>query len=200
MSEKAIASALNELADCEVDVEKAEEDIELYRIRRLKPIYAKRDAIISRIPSFWSIVLSQHSDFADYIRASDFKYVDAIESVIVDWKTPQDFEIEIKIKAIESEFEVQVVKKHFIMKGETLTSQAVEIGISGTLEKRALSIGSAGQAILMQRNLLTVASLPISLARISIRTASNTIQKLNEMSKMKRAAIAIVKGNSFNSN
>lgn len=57
--------------------------------------------------------------------------------MIVDWKTPQDFEIEIKIKAIENEFEVQVVKKHFIMKGENLTSQAVEIGISGTLEKKS---------------------------------------------------------------
>ncbi|QLQ78431.1 hypothetical protein HG537_0A06780 [Torulaspora globosa] len=131
------STALNELADCEEDVEKAEEDIELYRLKRLVPLYNRRDEIIERIPGFWRVVLSQHDEFADHIKASDFKYVDAIKSIIVHWKTFQDYEIEFKFNAIEGELKEQTIRKHFSLKDEQLISEPVDIGVSGTTERKS---------------------------------------------------------------
>lgn len=122
-----IAVALDQLADCEIEVEKAENDIELYRLRKLEPIFAKRDEILRRVPNFWKIVLSQHDDFANYVRASDFKFIDAIGSLIVHWNTPRDYHIIIHFNAIENELKEQTVKKHFIYQNEKLTSNPVDI-------------------------------------------------------------------------
>lgn len=81
--------------------------------------------------------MSQHSDFADYIKASDFKYVDAIESVIVRWRTPRDYDIEIKVKGVENDFGAQTLVKRFVMEDENLTSEAVKIDISGAPDKKS---------------------------------------------------------------
>lgn len=118
-------------------MEKAEEDIESYRLKKLAPLYARRDEIIQRIPGFWRVVLSQHDEFADHIKASDFKYVDAIKSIVVHWKTFQDYEIEFKFNAIEGELKEQTIKKHFLLKDEKLTSEAIDIGIPATAERKS---------------------------------------------------------------
>lgn len=128
---------MSDLADCEVDVEKAEEDIELYRLKKLEPLYSRRDSIIQNIPGFWRVVLSQHDDFADHIKASDFKYVDAIKSIIVHWKTFQDYEIEFQFDEVEGELKKQTIKKHFLTRDEVLTSEPVDIGIPGTDGKKS---------------------------------------------------------------
>lgn len=128
---------MSTLADCEVDVEKAEEDIDLYRLRRLEPLYARRDSIIQNIPGLWKVVLSQHDEFADYIKASDFKYVDVIKSIIVHWKTFQDYEIEFQFDAIEGELKEQTVRKHFKLKDEQLRSEPVDVGVPATAERKS---------------------------------------------------------------
>lgn len=113
----------------------------------MKPLYVNRDAIISRIPEFWKIVLSQHSDFANYVRAADFKYIDCIEEVKVQWEYVDEFRIIVKFKGIEDDFEAQTVTKTFkrqrvindeidsenvdyeddVEEGELLTSEPVDI-------------------------------------------------------------------------
>ena len=90
-----------------------EKEIELYRLEKMKPIYANRDKFIEKIPSFWKIVLSQHSNFANYIRASDFKYVDCIDKVVVEWDQEGNYSITIKFDGIQDDFPSQTVTKSF---------------------------------------------------------------------------------------
>lgn len=104
-------------------------------MRKLEPLFAKRDEAIRNIPGFWRIVLSQHDEFADYIRASDFKYVDAIKSVVVKWKDPRDYEVEIQFNCIENELKEQTVTKKFISRGEKLTSEPVALDFTGRQRK-----------------------------------------------------------------
>lgn len=101
------------LADTEDAVEAMEKEIELYRLEKMRPIYAIRDKFIEKIPSFWKVVLSQHSNFANYIRASDFKYVDCIDRVTVDWDKDGNYSITIKFNGIEDDFPSQTVIKPF---------------------------------------------------------------------------------------
>ncbi|CDH12289.1 related to Vacuolar protein sorting-associated protein 75 [Zygosaccharomyces bailii ISA1307] len=130
------ASALDELADCEQKLEKTEKELEWHRLKTLMPQYAQRDAIIAKIPNFWKIVLSQHDDFANYIRAADFKYVDAIESVVVQWQSLEDFDIIIKFHSVGKELPEQSVKKHFHYEDEKLTSKRAELVNSLPPKKR----------------------------------------------------------------
>lgn len=122
MSEKeAISKAFSDLADYEADVAKVEDEIELYRLKNMQPMIDRRDKIIDAIPEFWKIVLSQHTNFADYVRASDFKYIDAIKKVKVDWLVLEDakeysigdFRLTIEFGEIKGDFKAQTVKKTF---------------------------------------------------------------------------------------
>lgn len=103
------------LADTEDAIENMEKEIHLYRLEKMKPIYANRDQMIDKIPSFWKIVLSQHSNFANFIRASDFKYIDCIDDVRVKWSSEGDYSITIKFNGIEDDFPSQTVTKSFKM-------------------------------------------------------------------------------------
>lgn len=98
--------------------------------------YAQRDAIIERIPDFWKIVLSEHDDFANYITAADFKYVDAIEGIAVQWHSLQQFDITIKFHAVGADLQEQSVKKPFRYEGEKLTSKRVDLKYSLPPKKR----------------------------------------------------------------
>ncbi|CCH58370.1 hypothetical protein TBLA_0A05770 [Henningerozyma blattae CBS 6284] len=109
--EDPISKAFLGLAECEIETNKVEKKIEEYRLTQLKPIYTKRDEIISNIPGFWKIVLSQHNDFANYIRASDFKYIDNIESIKIDWINSNNFHIIIKFQGIRDDFPEQTIAK-----------------------------------------------------------------------------------------
>lgn len=115
------------MADCEQRMEDAERDVELYRMNKFREIFANRDGILCQIPNFWQIVLSQNVDFANYIRASDFKYIDAIDSLVVKWTSPTEYDIIFKFKEIEGEFESQTLQKHFVSRNDKLTSEAIEI-------------------------------------------------------------------------
>lgn len=90
-----------------------EKQVELYRLEQMKPIYVQRDQLIAKIPSFWKIVLSQHSNFANFIRASDFKYIDCIDNVVVDWDKEGNYKVTIKFNGIEGDFPEQTVTKSF---------------------------------------------------------------------------------------
>lgn len=110
---KEVKNALLNLAESEIEVENIEKDVELYRINKMKPVYKKRDSIIENIPEFWKIVLSQHANFANFIRASDFKYIDCIEKVVVDWDEERNFKISFHFNKIDGDFPAQVVTKSF---------------------------------------------------------------------------------------
>lgn len=137
-----ISKALLGLADTEDAVEAMEKEIELYRLEKMKPIYSTRDMFIEKIPSFWKIVLSQHSNFANYIRASDFKYVDCIDKVTVDWDTDGNYSIIIKFNGIEDDFPSQTVIKPFKLvkiendlKGEEKSNDEDESGEEEELDE-----------------------------------------------------------------
>ncbi|KAL3233883.1 Uncharacterized protein RNJ44_03923 [Nakaseomyces bracarensis] len=122
MSEKEIvAKAFSDLAQYEADVAKTEDEIELYRLNKMQPMIDRRDKIIDNIPEFWKVVLSQHTNFADYVRASDFKYIDAIKKVRIDWLVLEDpkaysigdFKLTIEFGEIKGDFKAQIVEKVF---------------------------------------------------------------------------------------
>ncbi|CAG60994.1 uncharacterized protein GVI51_J07579 [Nakaseomyces glabratus] len=128
MSDKEIVGkAFLDLAKYEEDVAKVEDDIEHYRLKMMQPMVERRDNIIKNIPEFWKIVLSQHTSFADFIRASDFKYIDLIDKVKVDWliiEDPKqysvgDFRITLHFNSIDDDFNEQTVSKVFkLIKGD----------------------------------------------------------------------------------
>lgn len=91
------------------------------------PYYEERDGIISKIPNFWKIVLSQHDDFANYVRAADFRYIDAIQFLTVKWQSARDFDITIGFEAVDNELPAQTVKKHFHHEGDDMKSEPVEL-------------------------------------------------------------------------
>lgn len=83
----------------------------------MKSVYNERDTLSEKIPSFWKIVLSQHLDFANYIRASDFKYIDAIEKVTVDYDSDIEkignFNITFHFNEVKDDMPKQIVTKGF---------------------------------------------------------------------------------------
>ncbi|SCU96846.1 LADA_0H03048g1_1 [Lachancea dasiensis] len=120
MDEANLTKSLEALAGVEDDVEAVEREVEILRLSKLSPIYATRNKAIVGIPEFWKVVLSQHSDFANYVRAADLKYVDCINSISVKWPCTDDttadnreFSITIDFEGIEGDFDSQVVTKVF---------------------------------------------------------------------------------------
>lgn len=117
---------MKNLAECEGEMAQVEKRVERYRLQQLGPMYAKRSQCIGDIPGFWSIVLSQHSDFANYIRASDFKYIDAITNIEIKWliledagADPRDLAITFTFKQIEGDLAAQTVTKTFKVEHDT---------------------------------------------------------------------------------
>ena len=117
MSNSEISEAFLKLADTEAKVEQIDNEIEQLRIQKLGPIYRERDEYISHIPEFWKIVLSQHVNFANYIRATDFKYVDCIDRVTVEYDSERDkigsFKLTFYFNEIPGDFPKQTVTKNF---------------------------------------------------------------------------------------
>lgn len=94
-----------------------DKEVEQFKIKKMESVYNERDTLIEKIPSFWKIVLSQHLDFANYIRASDFKYIDAIEKITVKYASDIEkigsFSITFHFNKIEGDLEEQIVTKNF---------------------------------------------------------------------------------------
>lgn len=101
------------MAENEITIEKLDKELEQIRLDKMQPIYRERDQYIGQIPSFWKIVLSQHSNFANFIRASDFKYIDLIDNVNVEWENVDNFTITIKFNELDGDFPEQTVSKKF---------------------------------------------------------------------------------------
>lgn len=114
------------LAEIENDVEGVEKETELLRLEKLSPVYLKRKAAIAGIPGFWKVVLSQHSDFANYVRAADLKYIDCIFDIEVQWHCVRDkeadnrdFTVTFTFDEIPGDFEAQSVSKAFRIEHDT---------------------------------------------------------------------------------
>lgn len=142
---KVIEQSLVKLAECEKDMDKAERDAELYRIKKTQSIFQNRRQILINIPKFWYIILAENDDFSEYISVEDLKYLESINDIYVHYKitdteegqlkTPKDFTITISFKHEESDKEPmlpdQTVTKEFnvfIEDGEEkLVSKAVDV-------------------------------------------------------------------------
>lgn len=112
------------LAECEQEMDKAEIDASVYRIRKTQSIYKKRRQILTQIPQFWYIVLAENDDFPDYVTGDDLKYIEYITDIYVHYKVadsessenPRDFSITVAFKDDENDESLvptQEVTKHF---------------------------------------------------------------------------------------
>mmetsp|Transcript_5813 Transcript_5813/g.5757 ORF Transcript_5813/g.5757 Transcript_5813/m.5757 type:complete len:282 (+) Transcript_5813:26-871(+) len=112
------------LAECEQEMDKAEIDASVYRIRKTQSIYNKRRQILTQIPQFWYIVLAENDDFPDYVTGDDLKYIEYITDIYVHYKVadsessenPRDFSITVAFKDDENDeplVPTQEVTKHF---------------------------------------------------------------------------------------
>ncbi|SCV03233.1 LANO_0G02960g1_1 [Lachancea nothofagi CBS 11611] len=126
VEEEKLSKSLEALAKVEDDVEVVEKEIELLRASKLAPIYESRKKAISGINGFWKVVLSQHSDFANYVRAGDLKYIDCIKSLDVKWLCVErkdadhrDFSATFEFEGIEGDFEAQSITKIFKIEHDT---------------------------------------------------------------------------------
>lgn len=128
--------ALTNLAECEQEMDVAEKDAEIYRIKNTQKIYTKRSQIIARIPNFWYIVLAENEDFAEYIRIEDLKYLEALSNIHVEYDVgsskPRNFTLVMTFHTDKEELMAnQTVKKHFQIANdngeEHLVSEPVEM-------------------------------------------------------------------------
>ena len=103
------------LAEIENDVEGVEKETELLRLEKLSPVYLKRKAAIAGIPGFWKVVLSQHSDFANYVRAADLKYIDCIFDIEVQWHCVRDKEADNRDFTAVSYTHLDVYKRQVVV-------------------------------------------------------------------------------------
>ncbi|SMN19750.1 similar to Saccharomyces cerevisiae YNL246W VPS75 NAP family histone chaperone [Maudiozyma saulgeensis] len=114
---KEISETFLELAKNEFKIESIDKEVEQFKIRKMESAYNERDTLIEKIPSFWKIVLSQHLDFANYIRASDFKYIDAIEKITVKYASDIEkigsFSITFHFNEIKDDLPEQIITKKF---------------------------------------------------------------------------------------
>lgn len=136
MDEK-IDENLIQLAQCEREMDKAEREAEIFRIKQTQSIFEKRRKILTNIPKFWYIILAENDDFSDYVSVEDLKYLEAIDDIYVDYKVvngnpknPKDFSISIGFndkllvptQTITKQFEVEVEDGE-----EKITSHSVDI-------------------------------------------------------------------------
>lgn len=72
-------------------VENIDRQAEVYRIKKSQRAYFQRQRLVQNIDKFWYIVLSQHEDFAEYIRPSDYQYFEYLKDVYVQWEVADDY-------------------------------------------------------------------------------------------------------------
>lgn len=91
-------------------------------MRNVQKIYQKRSEHTKKIDRFWHVVLSQHPEFAEYIRSSDFKYLELIKDIYVSWdvsqpgsesQNPGDFSITFEFNSLDDDFPAQTIVKEF---------------------------------------------------------------------------------------
>ncbi|ODQ59352.1 hypothetical protein WICANDRAFT_32980, partial [Wickerhamomyces anomalus NRRL Y-366-8] len=94
---------------------------EIARLKSVQEIYRKRSEHTKKIDRFWHIVLSQHPEFSEYIRSSDFKYLELIKDIYVTWdvsqpesesSNPGDFSITFEFNALGDDFPAQIIVKN----------------------------------------------------------------------------------------
>ncbi|KAH3680114.1 hypothetical protein WICMUC_000515 [Wickerhamomyces mucosus] len=108
MYRKIVENALIGLAEIEDELERAERS-------------AGKSTHIQNLDRFWNIVLSQHPEFAEYIRSQDFTYLESIKDIFVSWDAansddtnvdPGNFSITFVFNGTD-DFQEQTVVKNF---------------------------------------------------------------------------------------
>ncbi|KAH3684019.1 hypothetical protein WICPIJ_004991 [Wickerhamomyces pijperi] len=103
---------------------KMEDEMEhIERRAALQKVFKKRSDYIQKIDRFWHIVFSQHPEFAEFVNADDFKYLELIRDVYIKWDAaessdysvdPGSFSITFKFNRSEDgDFEQQDITKSF---------------------------------------------------------------------------------------
>lgn len=126
--------------------------IEITRLKKVSKIYEKRREYTKAIDKFWHIVLSQHPEFADYVRAQDFKYLELIKDIYVSWDAststdesvdPTTFSITFEFEQSEDgDFPAQTVTKRF--QKEVIDPEELQI-LEQKRKKGSLSDDEDGQ-------------------------------------------------------
>ncbi|SCU99378.1 LAME_0G02938g1_1 [Lachancea meyersii CBS 8951] len=118
--EDKLTNSLEALARVEDDIDVVEKEVEIIRLRKMAPLYELRGKAITGVDGFWKVVLSQHSDFANYVRAADLKYIDCIKSIEMKWMCLEDNKLDhrnvaisFEFDGIDGDFEAQIVTKYF---------------------------------------------------------------------------------------
>lgn len=111
------------LAKIEEQMERAERQAEIARLRSVQQLYDQRRAYTASIDGFWQIVLTQHPEFSEYVSSEDLKYVEQISNIHIQWDIaapdadeaadPGDFAITFEFSARGSDFPAQTVTKEF---------------------------------------------------------------------------------------
>ena len=114
-----LSKALRDLSDIEEKLEKIDEKVNEYRINITEPVYDERYEVISRIPNFWKTVLQEHSDFADFIPVSDFKFIDLIRNIKLTMLNTTDYSLKFEFADSEGFPEQTIVKTFTICKDIT---------------------------------------------------------------------------------
>ncbi|GME66754.1 unnamed protein product [[Candida] boidinii] len=139
-----VEKIFEDLANCELEMEKADKEVEIYRIKKTKPVYEKRRELFLGLPNLWYIVLAQHEDFQEYIQNEDTKYLEFITEIYVNWmdqkdsgenvaEDPRCYSITFQFKSPNGEIEEQKVTKYFKhivdpeTGEETLVSEKVDV-------------------------------------------------------------------------
>ncbi|ODQ80418.1 hypothetical protein BABINDRAFT_166750 [Babjeviella inositovora NRRL Y-12698] len=109
------------LAGIEQEVDQAERDADIFRIKKTHPIYIKRRQLLLDVPKFWYIVIAQNEDFIDYIGPEDLKFLEFVKDIYVEYDVatndeatnPRDFSITFQFEAPHGEIAAQSVTKKF---------------------------------------------------------------------------------------
>lgn len=84
-----LSKCLTELAACETEMEQADLDINMYRIKKTQGIYDKRRKILTQIPQFWFIVFAENDDFSEYCTSDDLKFLECVKDLHVSYKNTE---------------------------------------------------------------------------------------------------------------
>lgn len=108
----------------------AEEKIFEYSLTVLRPLYEKRQALVSTIPGFWSSVLEASELLAEYITYEDTEAIDSLKDIHIDWDADNVKNFTISLTFGDNSYlESTVLKKRFVYNADLQrhVSEKVEI-------------------------------------------------------------------------
>ena len=77
------------LYECETETIHLERQLEVQRLKKISKIYERRRQCVMNIDKFWYVVLSQHEDFAEYIKPVEYGYFEYLKDLYVTWEVAE---------------------------------------------------------------------------------------------------------------